>query len=354
MGADALTIQSHRGPYPVHFDLPFKGMENGLEENEYLIIDARVADLYASVLEKALASHRVLQIEATEENKSLEKIPGYVLALTQMGIRRGCVLVAVGGGILQDIVAFLAAVLFRGMPWRFYPTTLLAQADSCIGSKSSINVGGYKNQVGTFTPPREILISNEVLETLEEFDFRSGIGEMIKAHFIAGESDLESISVDYPRLKKSKGVLIRTIRRSLEIKKGFVERDEFDLKDRLLLNFGHTFGHAIESATQYRIPHGIAITMGLDMACFFSWKFNLLDRAVYFKTRPLLRKNSQGFESVEIPLEFFWGSIKKDKKNRDSRLSLILTRGPGRVFQDFYPADALFYKLCSDYLQEWR
>ena len=354
MNSPVLPIQSYRGIYEVHFGPPFAGLREGLKEKEYLVIDRRVADLYAPVLAKVLKEPRVLHIEATEENKSLEKISEYVMALTQQGIKRGCTLVAVGGGVVQDITAFIAEVLFRGLSWRFYPTTLLAQADSCIGSKSSINVGGYKNQVGTFTPPAHIHIATEVLETLSDADFRSGIGEMIKVHLIAGEDDFERIQDNFPHLKNDRNVLLQTIRRSLEIKKGFIEKDEFDQKERLLLNFGHSFGHAIESATHYQIPHGIAVTMGLDMAVFFSWQFHLLPQEAFLKVHPLLKKNSVGFEGVQIPLERFLASIRKDKKNLESHLSLILMRGPGEVFRDFYPDDACFQALFTQYFKEWR
>ena len=153
---DDLVIGSHRGPYTVRFGPAFQGLEAGLSEQEHLIIDARVAELYAIPLAAVLKGHSVLRIEANETNKSIERLPGFITFLLERGIRRDHCLIAVGGGVIQDIAAFVAATLLRGLPWRFYPTTLLAQADSCIGSKSSINVGPYKNQLGTFTPPTEI------------------------------------------------------------------------------------------------------------------------------------------------------------------------------------------------------
>lgn len=351
MAERGMVIQSHKGPYPVRFGAPFAGLEKGLGSKEYLIIDSRVADLYSSILAPSLDSPRVLRIEATEKNKSLEKIPDYVLALTAQGIKRGCMLVAVGGGILQDITAFLAAILFRGVPWKFYPTTLLAQADSCIGSKSSINVGGYKNQVGTFTPPEEIHIATEVLETLTDADFRSGIGEMIKVHLIKSWGDFKSIQKNYPRLKKDKKILGETICRSLEIKKELIEIDEFDKKERLVLNYGHSFGHAMEGATDYEIPHGIAVTMGVDMANFVSKEFGFLSEEVYREMQGLLRENDVGFEKVVIPLDRFFESIAKDKKNMEKDVSLILTKGPGSVFRDRYPNDERFQTLCAHYFK---
>lgn len=344
-----MTIQSHKGPYRVKFETPFVGLEKGLQKNEHLIIDAKVAELYKGILGSALNGASVLRIEAIEKNKSLEKIPEYVTTLSEHGIKRGHTLVAVGGGIIQDIVAFIAAVLFRGLPWRFYSTTLLAQADSCIGSKSSINVGGYKNQVGTFTPPQSIHISTEVLETLTDADFRSGVGEIIKVHLIAGQKDFEKIKADYPVLKKEKKVLMATIRRSLEIKKALIEKDEFDQKERLILNYGHSFGHAIESATHYEVPHGIAITIGMDMANFVSWHFGLISEEIFDEIHLVLRENFRGFELSQIPKENFFTALSKDKKNVENDLSLVLMRGPGNVFRDCYLNDTHFRSLCSEY-----
>lgn len=350
----ALKIQSHKGEYPVEIGSPFAGLERGLKRGEFLVIDAKVAGLYSEILAPALASPSLLTVEASEGNKSLEKMSETVLRLVGQGIKRGDVLIAVGGGIIQDIVAFLAAILFRGMPWRFYPTTLLAQADSCIGSKSSINVGGYKNQVGTFTPPRQIHISTEVLDTLSEADFRSGIGEMIKVHWIAGLDDFRRLAKNYDALTHDKESLKQTILRSLEIKKKLIEADEFDQSERLILNYGHSFGHAIESATHYQIPHGIAITIGMDMANFISKEFGFLDGKMVEEMRPLLKKNYRGFESLPIPFEAFLNALSKDKKNRGGEVALILSRGPGQVFRGHYPNDQRFRELCRDYFQSQR
>ena len=348
---DDLTIQSHQGPYTVRFDRLFEGLEQGLAPTEHLLIDARVAELYTEALTPALAGHSVLRIEATEANKSLSRLPVFVTHLLEHAVRRNHVLVAVGGGIIQDITAFLAATLLRGLPWRFYPTTLLAQADSCIGSKSSLNVGPYKNQLGTFTPPREVVIATEVLDSLSEIDIRSGIGEMIKVHIIAGWTQTRAIAVDYPRLASDKHLLQQYIRRSLEIKQRLVERDEFDRNERLVMNYGHSFGHAIESATDYAIPHGIAVSIGMDLANRLSWQFGLIERAVYEELHELLAANYVGFEHCPIPEDRLFAGLAKDKKNLGERISLILMRGPGQVFRDQYVPDARFRTLCLDYLR---
>lgn len=346
-------VVSHKGKYKVVFEAPFAGLEEGLAPHEHLIIDQKVAELYAGPLQKALASPRVLQIEANEKNKSLEKMSEYVLHLTENGIKRGHRIVAIGGGVIQDITSFIAAVLFRGMEWRFYPTTLLAQADSCIGSKSSVNVGGYKNQVGTFTPPQSISIATDVLETLTPADFLSGVGEMLKVHAIAGWNDFRQVAKDYSRLRGDKKLLRKTIKRSLEIKKTLIEKDEFDKNERLILNYGHTFGHAIESATEYEIPHGIAVTIGMDMANTFSKAFGFIDEATFQELHVPLAQNYQGFARVSIPKEKYFNAFLKDKKHSDKGLALILMRGPGKVFRDFYPREEKIENLAETFLRNF-
>jgi len=347
-----LVIQSHSGPYTVRFGRPFAGLESGLPDSCHLIIDSKVASLYETQLEKTLAGRSVLRIDAMEESKSLEQFPGYVTHLLDRGIRRGHTLAAVGGGIIQDITAFLAAILLRGVPWSFHPTTLLAQADSCIGSKSSINVGRYKNQLGTFTPPTEVRVSTELLGSLSEVEFRSGFGEMIKVHIISGWEDTRALAVDYPALLQDRRILERRIRRSLEIKKLKIEMDEFDRNERLVMNYGHSFGHAIESATGFAVPHGIAVTIGMDMANFLSHRLGWIDRPVYEELRLLLLKNYAGFEKTPIPETRFFEALGRDKKNVGKGLTLILMKGPGRLFREKVPNDDRLRIECLNYFRQ--
>ena len=351
---DELIIQSHRGPYNVRFGRAFAGLESGLADKEHLIIDALVSDLYSKALRKALAGHSVLRIVANENNKSLERLPDYVGHLLDHGVRRDHVLVDVGGGIIQDIAAFISATLLRGLPWRFYPTTLLAQADSCIGSKSSINVGPYKNQLGTFTPPKEISISTDVLDSLDERELRSGTGEMIKVHIISGWEDTRAIASDYPRILRDKVVMTHYIRRSLEIKKTKVEVDEFDQDERLIMNYGHSFGHAIESATNYAIPHGIGVTIGMDMANYISLRLGLIGQKVFDELHSLLSMNYSGFERISVPEDRFFAALARDKKNTERNLFFILLRGPGGVFRERLSDDERFRGLCRAYFRDFR
>lgn len=348
---DVFTIQSHKGRYEVRFAPLFEGLTENLPQQSHLIIDTRVAELYSQPLKRALSGPSVLRIDATEDNKSLERIPAYMESLLANGLKRNHTLIAVGGGIIQDITAFIAGTLMRGLPWTLYPTTLLAQADSCVGSKSSINIGKYKNQVGTFTPPTRILICPEVLKTLADAEIHSGIGEIIKVHLLAGWKEFDRLKEFYPRLLKDDVALKTAIYQSLEIKKPFVEQDEFDQDRRLLLNYGHTFGHAIESATGFAIPHGIAVTLGMEMANFLSVKLGLMAAEDNARIQPLLALNSKAFRHVPIPEQHFFEALSRDKKNTSAKLTLILTRGPGHMFREGYSPEEPLLDWCREFLR---
>jgi len=348
------VIQSHKGPYTVEFaDHAFAGvMEEG--PKRHYLVDAQVAKLYRTQLAGVLSSKSVLIIEAKEGNKSLERSPEYVTHLVGRGIKRGHILVAIGGGIIQDITCFLAAVLLRGVEWQFYPTTLLAQADSCIGSKSSINVGSFKNIVGTYTPPAKVVVSTGVLASLSDVEIRSGIGEMLKVHVIAGPAEFDRIAADYARIVGDPAVMRVYILRSLEIKKAIIEQDEFDTGVRNVMNLGHSFGHAIESASNFKIPHGVAVTIGIDLANYTAVRLGRMDQRHFDRMHPTLRLNYEGFERTEILPEKFFAAIANDKKNTDAKLGLILPDANAIPRRVECSNDARFQAQCHEYFDRVR
>lgn len=351
--SEVITIASHRGPYTADFsDEVFAELARFVVSGTHFIVDQNVARLYEKDLAPVLAHTSVLIIEATEVAKSLERMPDYVKALLACQIRRKDRLVAIGGGIIQDITCFLSATLFRGVDWEFFPTTLLAQADSCIGSKSSINVGEAKNILGTYTPPSSITISTRFLDTLTPRDLCSGIGEMLKVHAIDGPESFDRIARDYDRIFADKCLMVDYLRRSLVIKKRFIEMDEFDTGPRLVMNYGHSFGHALESATDFAIPHGVAVTIGMDMANFTAVRLGRLSQGHFDRMHLVLANNFAVSADVRIPLDGFLKAIVKDKKNTASALTLILPDGQARVERVSVPADATFQGICRTYFSE--
>jgi len=346
-----MKIQSHQGPYYVEFVDDFiKQFKNWDFGRSHFIVDRKVAQLYSEQLKPVLEAPSVLLLEANEENKSLENLSDYVEFLVNNKIRRDHTLVAIGGGIMQDITSFLATTMLRGLDWCFFPTTLLAQSDSCIGSKSSINCRGTKNILGTFKPPKQIYLSTNFLATLKLEELKSGVGEMLKVHAIAGPSDFLLISTEYNELFSSSKILLKTIRRSLEIKKKFVEKDEFDQGSRLVFNYGHSFGHAIEAATNFAIPHGIAVSIGCDMANYCASRLGVSNEKIWGSMSNTFRKNYQGYEAINIPFELFISALDKDKKNiGKGSFSLILPNQKAKLFRDSYSNNLALRGIFKDF-----
>lgn len=349
-----LKIESHKGPYSVNMvnkisELPW----DQLNSNHFFIIDRNVYQLYRTQLPSFISDENTILIDVSEENKDLDKIPDLIKALMDKNVKRNAILVAIGGGITQDLTCFIASTIFRGMKWKFIPTTLLAQSDSCIGSKSSINVKGIKNLVGTFYPPEAIFIVTDFLKTLSENEILSGIGEMVKVHIIDGQNSFDSINTHYLGILKNENEMLAFIKRSLEIKKRVIEIDEFDVNYRNIMNYGHTFGHAIETATNYSIPHGIAVAIGMDMANFTAAQLKLIPEESYKKMSTLLNQMYQKFISHEIKFEKFISGIKQDKKNVGSQITLILPIDTQCEIKK-YPVegDDRFKELCQIFFKQ--
>jgi 3-dehydroquinate synthase len=351
--SDTLEIQSHTGPYRVTFDQDaVSRITSDATTPLHVILDRRVSQLHRDKLSPILSTDSLLLIDALESNKSLERFPDYVGHLVSKGIRRNHRLVAIGGGIIQDITCFLAANMLRGIEWIMVPTTLLAQADSCIGSKSSINCGGAKNILGTFTPPREVWIATDFLDTLAEHDVRSGVGEMLKVHAIDGAASFDRIAADYEKILSDQSVMLDYIKHSLRIKQRYIELDEFDRGARNVFNFGHSFGHAIEAATDFAVPHGIAVTIGMDVALEVGCGLEMTHPATVARMRPVLRRNARGYREVAVPLSPFLAALSKDKKNTGSgSATVILPLAEGRLERVTIPMDEKLHTLCASYFE---
>lgn len=204
-----------------------------------------------------------ITIAAKETSKSLDAIPEAVIELRKCGANRQTRLIALGGGIVQDIVGFIASVYMRGVSWTYFPTTLLAMADSCVGGKSSINVGPYKNIVGTFHPPTSVIIDPQFTRSLSTEQRISGLIEACKICYCRGDNTFREYLGQRPTSSIQVEETEQIIGLSLLAKKWFIEIDEFDREERLLLNFGHTFGHALEGASHFRIAHGVGVGTGM-------------------------------------------------------------------------------------------
>jgi 3-dehydroquinate synthase len=320
-----------------------------LREDDVIIIDRNVRNLYKEQLDEILSGSKHIIIDANEKQKSYQELIPVIQELIQNGFRKNHRLIAIGGGITQDITAFTSSIMYRGVDWIFFPTTLLAQGDSCIGSKTSINFGEFKNQVGGFYPPVDIYIDLTFLTTLADIDLKSGLGEMCHYYIVAGKEDFKRYKEEYASALIDKKVLAGLVARSLEIKKGYIEIDEFDRNERQVFNYGHSFGHAIESLTDYGVPHGIAVSYGMDMANFISVKLGFISTDVRNEIRELLEEIWAGTNIKDIDTDKFKIALSKDKKNVGTELRLILNKGYGNIFKHAIKMDDQFTTWLKEY-----
>lgn len=294
-------------------------------ENMYVVIDSEVYRLYRDYF-FSVPEKNITIILAEEKNKAIETVLSICESMTELSAKRNARLLSFGGGIVQDITGFAANILYRGIHWTFVPTTLLAACDSCIGGKTSLNYKNYKNLLGTFYPPDEIHICPLFFKTLSDRDFESGLGEVIKFNIMAGKEGLNYIQNKLiSLLNRDEEALSLCVKKSLDFKKEFIEVDEFDRGERIKLNFAHTFGHAIEAVTNYIIPHGTSVAIGMIIANHISLKRGFIDsQTVCLSTEVLLQVIHIDISLLEVPLEKILLAMKKDKKQINNQLTAVL------------------------------
>jgi len=308
---------------------------SGLKYNRlFYFIDKNFFSLYEKELRPFIGKDFHLIIPAVEENKNYLKLADYYQALIEAHFTRADVLMTFGGGILQDISGFIASTLYRGIKWVFFPTTLLAQADSCIGSKTSINFEDSKNLIGSFYPPDMICIDSEFCRTLTSEYFNSGIGEVIKFHLMSDEKGYAFLrqylySGDLGNSIALKDVILST----LKIKKSYFEEDEFDTGRRNLLNYGHCFGHALESASNFSICHGEAVLLGMGFANLLSLKRGIMTKEKYNEFEVFFKKFYPKFDLLKINVDLLINYLKRDKKRIGKDLTMILAKDIGRHYK---------------------
>ena len=316
-------IKSKLKNYNLEFIDSYKKKIQRYNKSQLFIIDRNVFNLF---FKNQIEIKNFILINSSEENKSYQKIATVITKILKKKLNKKDKIIAIGGGVTQDITSFICSIYFRGVDWDFFPTTLLAQGDSCIGGKTSINFGKFKNQLGNFNPPSDIYVDTNFLKKLKKKDIQSGIGEM--AHLLAVKSyfNFNLISKYYREEISLKDLIIK----SLLSKKYYIEKDEFDKNDRLKLNYGHTFGHALENLLN--IPHGIAVAHGMNISNFISANYNFISQEKYYEMRDTLNYITKDYNIGKINLDKFLKLLKKDKKSTMKNIRVILTKDIGKMF----------------------
>ena len=355
---DSITVELGERSYPIHIGTgllarldelkgPLKGRQIAL------ITNPTIDGLYGDAVRAALAEHQVdvFCMPDGEEHKSLEtygQLMDFLLA--QRHNRTTCV-VALGGGVVGDLAGFAAATFQRGVDFVQVPTTLLAQVDSSVGGKTAVNHPAGKNLIGAFYQPNSVIIDTDVLASLPAREYAAGLAEIVK-YGVIDDADLFSyLEQNAAAINQRDGqALSYLIRRSCEIKAKVVALDEREGGVRAILNFGHTFGHAIEKLLGYgQLLHGEAVAVGMLMAVRFSQHLGLVDEALVDRLRSLLSNLRLPIElPAKLAADDMLSAMGMDKKAVDGEIRFVITHGLGEVVvTSDYDPDALLQTLAE-------
>ncbi|MFK7869545.1 MAG: 3-dehydroquinate synthase [Roseobacter sp.] len=309
-----------------------------------IVSDAQVAALHLETLSQALAAQGIdvvdLSLPAGEGTKSWGPLSHTVEWLLDQTIERGDVVVALGGGVIGDLVGFAAAILRRGVRFVQIPTSLLAQVDSSVGGKTGINTKQGKNLVGAFHQPSLVLADTDLLSTLTARDFLAGYGEVVKYGLLGDAAFFEWLEENGPALVQGDSAArVEAVRQSVQMKADIVMRDETEQGDRALLNLGHTFGHALEAATGYsdRLLHGEGVAIGCAMAFELSARLGLCSQEDPSRVRAHLKSMGMKCDLRDIPGDLpdaaaLLDLMRQDKKVISGQMRFILARAIGDSF----------------------
>lgn len=329
-----MKIKSSTKEYQVNIYDQFDNVhKEKIDSKTFVVVDRVLYDLYKERLFAGIASEQLYLLEAIEENKIIETALEICEIMTNIPAKRNAKLISFGGGIVQDVTGFVANILYRGIHWTFYPTTLLAACDSCIGGKTSLNYKKFKNLLGTFYPPDEVNICTPFFQTLSERDFQSGLGEVVKFNVMFGETGILNMEQNIDLLlQRDDAKLAEFVNSSLLFKKDFIEKDEFDRGIRIQLNFAHTFGHAFETISDYAIPHGTAVAMGTVVANRISLERGWLSEERVLRVEEVLWKIIHvDIDESLLNMDKILSAIRKDKKQVGDSLTAVLMKGDMRL-----------------------
>lgn len=335
-----VDINLPNGKYPIiiHPDqFDFGSIKALLTNRKVMIVsNETVAPLYLSSVLELLAHNSTFScvLKDGEQFKNVDSWQTILDALATHQFNRSDILVSLGGGVICDMTGFAAASWMRGIDFIQIPTTLLAQVDASVGGKTGINHTSGKNLIGAFHQPKAVIINTSTLNTLPSREFNAGIGEAIKYAGINQADFFIWLSGHVDAIKnKDSEILMQLISRCCQFKADIVQQDEKEHGIRALLNLGHTFGHAIETATHYKYLHGEAVALGLVMAAELSAQLGHCD----FDIRKMLENLLQAFNlpimlDSGLPVETLLDTMKLDKKVINDQHRLILMKGMGLSF----------------------
>lgn len=320
-----------------------------------IITNPIVKRLYGDALKQNLITDGfkviIMPVADGEEQKSLETAGRLYYELSNFYAERTTPILALGGGVIGDLAGFVAATYLRGVPLIQIPTTLLAQVDSSLGGKVAVNHAQLKNKIGAFYQPRLVISDISTLRTLPPKELTNGLAEVIKYAVIGDNGLFTYLETNLDNIKSLDDRLLEeVVSRSAQIKAEIVEKDEKDLGLRNILNYGHTIGHAIESASDFTVEHGRAVAIGMLAAARISTKLGTFDKNELIRLKSLIQRAGLPTELPDLELEELIQAIKHDKKILRGKLRFVLPQAIGSVFT----TDEVSPSLIEQILVGWN
>lgn len=333
---NTLEIMGATGKSTLFIDEKLENLSAHLPPSQVVIItDATVRNLYQDRFPKV----KIIEIGMGEGSKTLETVQHIFSELVALEADRSVFVVGIGGGIVCDVAGFAASTYLRGVRFGFAATTLLAQVDASVGGKNGVNFAGYKNMVGVFNQPAFVICDPDVLRTLSDQDRGCGLGEVVKHAAIADDGLFAYLEENVPEiLNLSPRAVHKIVYDSVVIKSGIVNRDEKEGGERRKLNFGHTFGHAVEKV--HKLPHGEAVSIGMMIAAKLSVKKGYLKNTEILRLENLL--TALGLPTrMAIDESKVMDALRHDKKRENDNLHFVLLRGLGEAVVEPIPLSDL-------------
>ena len=301
-----------------------------------IVTDSHVAGLHLRTLENSLKDAGFEPITATvpagEQHKTMSMLLPMYDQFLSARIERSTPVVALGGGVVGDMAGFLAATILRGVPFVQAPTTLLAMVDASVGGKTGVDHAVGKNLIGAFHQPIAVFADPQVLATLPAVELQNGLAECIKHDLIRDAAAFATLDEKIERvLKLDMGVLSDLVAHNVAIKGKVVEADPFETGERAQLNFGHTFGHAIESASNFSYSHGQSVALGMCAAAYVSQKLGYIDAADHARIVSTIRKAGLPVGGLRLDVNKVFDAMAFDKKVKEGRIRLVLLEKVGKA-----------------------
>jgi 3-dehydroquinate synthase len=330
-------------------------LELGLCDKAVVITNPVVRHHYGKIIEESLDAAGfktiILEVPDGEEQKSLQQAGQLYECLSEIEAERKTPVLALGGGVIGDLAGFVAATYMRGVPLVQLPTSLLAQVDSSVGGKVAVNHGKLKNNIGVFYQPRLVTADISTLKTLPAAESENGLAEVIKYGIIRDPELFKLIELNIGKIKSADEKLLEDmVSRCVSIKVGVVEQDEKDLGLRNILNFGHTVGHALEAVSDFRIPHGQAVAIGMLAAGRISWTVGLLNEVDVSRIKSIIKKPGLPVTIPGLDVGRIMQAMEHDKKKVGGKLRFVLLRAIGEALISDEVSAEVVEKVLKDLL----